>query len=67
MKTKWLISVQDGALKQVLKELGKKGIADVEALDAIGVIVIAPGEHKIADIKKIDGVLSVEEERDISI
>jgi len=67
MKTKWLISVQDGALNQVLTELGKKGIADVETLDAIGVIVIVPGEHKITDIKKIDGVLSVEEERDISI
>jgi hypothetical protein len=67
MKTKWLISVQDGTLKQVINELGKIGIKDVEALDSIGVIVIVPGNHKIADIKKIDGVLSVEEERDISI
>jgi hypothetical protein len=67
MKTKWLISVQDGTLKQVINELGKIGIKDAEALDSIGVIVIVPGNHKIADIKKIDGVLSVEEERDISI
>jgi hypothetical protein len=67
MKTKWLISVKDGAISQVLNELGKIDIKDTEALDTIGVIVIVPGDHKIADIKKIDGVLSVEEERDISI
>jgi len=67
MKTKWLISVQDGAIDQVTDSLRKTGITDVEALASIGVIVIVPGEHKIADIKKIDGVLSVEEERDISI
>jgi len=67
MKTKWLISVEHGAMEQVAKELRKKGIADIEALDAIGVIVIVPGEQKIADIKKIDGVINVEEERDISI
>ncbi|WP_230143576.1 hypothetical protein [Pedobacter sp. Bi36] len=51
----------------VVKELKKIGVNDIEALDSIGVIVIVPGNHKIADIKKIDGVLSVEEERDISI
>jgi hypothetical protein len=67
MKTKWLISVQDGTINQVVNELGKIGIKDAEALDSIGVIVIVPRDHKIADIKKIDGVLSVEEERDISI
>ncbi|KQM64577.1 hypothetical protein ASE74_11190 [Pedobacter sp. Leaf216] len=67
MKTKWLISVEHGAMEQVAKELRKTGIADIEALDAIGVIVIVPGEQKIADIKKIDGVINVEEERDISI
>ncbi|MBT2564471.1 hypothetical protein J7E50_06595 [Pedobacter sp. ISL-68] len=67
MKTKWLISVQDGTINQVVNELSKIGIKDTEALDSIGVIVIVPGNHKIADIKKIEGVLSVEEERDISI
>ncbi|KRT16070.1 hypothetical protein ASU31_11255 [Pedobacter ginsenosidimutans] len=67
MKTKWLISVKDNAMDSVAKELKEIGVKDVEALDSIGVIVIVPGNHKIADIKKIDGVLSVEEERDISI
>jgi len=67
MKTKWLISVQDGAIKQVVNALGQMGIKDAEALDSIGVIVIVPGDHKIADIRKIEGVLNVEEERDISI
>nr|WP_276902153.1 hypothetical protein [Pedobacter kyonggii] len=67
MKTKWLISVKDSAMDSVAKELKEIGVKDVEALDSIGVIVIVPGNHKIADIKKIDGVLSVEEERDISI
>jgi nitrate reductase NapAB chaperone NapD len=67
MKTKWLISVQDGAIKQVFDELSKMGIKDAEALDSIGVIVIVPGDHKIGDIRKIDGVLNVEEERDVSI
>ncbi len=67
MKTKWLISVKDDAMDLVVKALKEIGVKDVDALDAIGVIVIVPGNHKIADIKKIDGVLSVEEERDISI
>ena len=67
MKTKWLISVKDDAMDLVVKALKGIGVKDVEALDSIGVIVIVPGNHKLADIKKIDGVLSVEEERDISI
>jgi nitrate reductase NapAB chaperone NapD len=67
MKTKWLISVKDNIMDLVVKELKEIGVKDIEALDSIGVIVIVPGNHKIADIKKIEGVLSVEEERDISI
>ena len=67
MKTKWLISVKDNTMDLVVKELKEIGVKDIEALDSIGVIVIVPGNHKIADIKKLDGVLSVEEERDISI
>lgn len=67
MKTKWLISVKDNTIDLVVKELKEIGVKDIEALDSIGVIVIVPGNHKLADIKKIDGVLSVEEERDISI
>lgn len=67
MKTKWLISVKDNTMDLVVKELKEIGVKDIEALDSIGVIVIVPGNHKLADIKKIDGVLSVEEERDISI
>lgn len=67
MKTKWLISVKDDAIDAVAGELKKINITNIEKLDAIGVIVITPGDHKITDIKKIDGVLNVEEERDISI
>ena len=67
MKTKWLISVKDNTMDLVVKELKEIGVKDVEALDSIGVIVIVPDNHKITDIKKIDGVLSVQEERDISI
>lgn len=67
MKTKWLISVQDGAMDAVVSALKQTGIQKVEILSSIGVVLIAPGNHKIADIKKIDGVLGVEEERDISI
>ncbi|MNL16783.1 hypothetical protein D3C87_1378380 [compost metagenome] len=67
MKTKWLISVQDGAMDAVVSALKKTGIQEVEILNSIGVVLIVPDKHKIADIKKIDGVLGVEEERDISI
>jgi len=67
MKTKWLISVKDDAMDAVEDELKEMKINNLEKLDSIGVIVIVPGDHKIADIKKIDGVLNVEEERDISI
>lgn len=67
MKTKWLISVKDGTIDLVISELKKLGIKDAEALNSIGVILMVPGDQKITDIKKIDGVLSVEEERDVSI
>lgn len=67
MKTKWLISVKDDAIDLVVSGLKKIGVKNIETLASIGVIVIVPDNHKIADIKKIDGVLSVEEERDISI
>lgn len=67
MKTKWLISVKDDAMDAVEDELKEMKINNLEKLDSIGVIIIVPGDHKIADIKKIDGVLNVEEERDISI
>ncbi|MBB6239381.1 nitrate reductase NapAB chaperone NapD [Pedobacter sp. AK013] len=67
MKTKWLISVKDDAMDAVSAELRALKIDNLEKLDSIGVIVIVPGDHKIADIKKIDGVLNVEEERDVSI
>ncbi|UKT64597.1 hypothetical protein [Pedobacter mucosus] len=67
MKTKWLISVKDDSMSKVVNELGLIGIKDVEILDAIGVVVVVPGNQKIADIEKIEGVLNVEEERDVSI
>ncbi|MCZ4223633.1 hypothetical protein [Pedobacter rhodius] len=64
---KWLISVKDGMMERVTEELGKMGIKNAEKLDSIGVIIIAHGDYKITDLKKIDGVLNVEEERDLSI
>ncbi|WP_406825888.1 hypothetical protein [Pedobacter sp. KACC 23697] len=67
MSTKWLISVKDDAMDAVAAQLKQMKIDNLEKLDSIGVIVIVPGNHKIADIKKIDGVLNVEEERDVSI
>ena len=67
MSTKWLISVKDDAMDAVADELKQMKIDSLEKLDSIGVIVIVPGDHKITDIKKIDGVLNVEEERDVSI
>ncbi|MNI85476.1 hypothetical protein D3C73_1424750 [compost metagenome] len=51
----------------VVSALKKTGIQEVEILNSIGVVLIVPDKNKIADIKKIDGVLGVEEERDISI
>ncbi|WP_231462850.1 hypothetical protein [Pedobacter sp. Leaf132] len=67
MKSKWLISVKDGSLDTVTAELRKLGVKSVETLEAIGVIIIVPTSQKITDVKKIKGVLSVEEERDVNI
>lgn len=67
MKSKWLISVKDGSLETVTNELKKLGVKSVETLESIGVIMIVPTNQKIADVKKINGVLSVEEERDVNI
>ncbi|WP_231490079.1 hypothetical protein [Pedobacter sp. Leaf170] len=67
MKSKWLISVKGGSLDTVTAELRKLGVKSVETLEAIGVIIIVPTSQKITDVKKIKGVLSVEEERDVNI
>ncbi|RZK89250.1 MAG: hypothetical protein EOO98_10900 [Pedobacter sp.] len=67
MKSKWLISVKDGSLGTVTTELKKLGVKSVETLEAIGVVMIVPTNQKMADVKKIKGVLSVEEERDVNI
>jgi len=67
MKSKWLISIKDGSLNTVSNDLKKLGIKSIETLESIGVIMIVPTNQKMADIKKINGVLSVEEERDINI
>ncbi|WP_316736418.1 hypothetical protein [Pedobacter aquatilis] len=67
MKSKWLISVKDGSLETVTNQLKKLGVKSVETLESIGVIMIVPTNQKIADVKKINGVLSVEEERDVNI
>ncbi|MDN3586438.1 hypothetical protein QWY86_07175 [Pedobacter aquatilis] len=67
MKSKWLISVKDGSLGTVTNELKKLGVKSVETLESIGVIMVVPTNQKMADIKKINGVLSVEEERDVNI
>ena len=67
MKSKWLISVKDGSLKTVSNDLKKLGIKSIETLESIGVIMVVPTNQKMADVKKINGVLSVEEERDVNI
>lgn len=67
MKSKWLISVKDGSLNTVSTNLKKLGITSIETLESIGVIMVVPTNQKMADVKKINGVLSVEEERDVNI
>lgn len=67
MEKKWLISVEEGTLDKVSENLRKKEATILQVLDAIGIIIIDPGKLKMKDIKNIEGVLSVEEERDNSI
>lgn len=67
MKTKWIISVKQGSLGQVADALREKGISDLEILEMIGVIVLKPDNITLTEVKKIDGVENVEEERDVSI
>ncbi|HSD05642.1 hypothetical protein [Flavobacterium sp.] len=67
MKTKLVISVKQGLIQQVAAALQAKGISDIEILEMIGVIVVRPNNISITEVKKIDGVENVEEERDVSI
>jgi alkylhydroperoxidase/carboxymuconolactone decarboxylase family protein YurZ len=67
MKTKWIISVKQGSLGQVADALKEKGISDLEILEMIGVIVIRSENITLTEVKKIEGVENVEEERDINI
>jgi len=67
MKTKLVISVKQGFMQQVAAALRAKGTSDLEILEMIGVIVVRPDNISIAEVKKIEGVENVEEERDVSI
>lgn len=67
METKWLISVKENAISKVAVALKKMKVKNLEILESIGVIIIYPSDLNMNDIKKIAGVLNVEEEKDVSI
>ena len=67
METKWLISVKENAILKVADALKKMKVKNLEILESIGVIIIDPSDLKMNDIKKINGVLNIEEEKDVSI
>lgn len=62
MKTKYIISVKQDHLQEVVKALKLKGIADIKVLEVIGVIIINPENLSISEIKDIEGVENVEKE-----
>lgn len=67
MKKKWLISVENDALQKVVNALENRGIAVLEVLKAIRVIIVDPDNLKMSELKKIEGIVSIEAERDVSI
>lgn len=67
MKTRYIISVKQDQLKEVVKALNRKGIDDMEVLEVIGVIVISPKKLTISEIKEIEGVENVEKEGKVNL
>ncbi|KQR93776.1 hypothetical protein ASG01_07890 [Chryseobacterium sp. Leaf180] len=67
MKKKWLISVSQGSLESVAKELRKQDVQVLEVLDMINVIIAEQGNLSRHQIKSIIGVENVEEENNVSI
>ena len=67
MKTRLILTVQLDCIKSVVKTLREKGITEIEVLDTIGILTIAPKNLKISEIKKIEGVESVEKEQEAGI
>lgn len=67
MKTRYIISVKQDQLQEVVKALKLKGITEIEVLEVIGVIIINPKKLTISEIKEIEGVENVEKEGKISL
>ena len=67
MKTRLILTVKLACIKSVVKTLREKGITEIEVLDTIGILTIAPKNLKISEIKKIEGVESVEKEQEAGI
>lgn len=62
MKTRYIISVKQDRLQEVVKALKLKGISEMEVLEVIGVIIIDPKKLTISEIEKIEGVENIEKE-----
>ncbi|WP_238584996.1 hypothetical protein [Chryseobacterium sp. Leaf201] len=64
---KWLISVSQGSIHKVTESLEKKGVKVLDVLEMINVIIVEPDNSLVSEIKAIEGVENVEEERNINI
>jgi len=65
-----LISLSQDYLNQmpdVVQKLMSAGMADIQSLDAIGVITGTLDDSKIADISSIEGVAKVERSQKVQI
>lgn len=67
MKKKWLISVDDENWNAVIEELKERKVQILEILELIHVIIVSPDSEKKTELKKIKGVIDIEEERESSI
>ncbi len=67
MEKRWLISVDNDHWDFVIEELKKLKIDVLETLEAIHVIIISSQVFSMSKLKRIKGVIDIEEEREIGI
>lgn len=66
-KVKWLVSVDSLQYKSVISELKRLKCEVHSELETIHVIVIYANEKDILKFKKINGILAIEREGQVSI
>ena len=67
MKTKWLVSIELGFEKKIMKLLRRKEIEIINDFSSIGTVEINCDEETAEKLRETEGIIAVESEGEIKI